>query len=164
MPGWHDTAMAEADNLAALAHHFRHWSSSPPHGSPGPLPGAWLWRWGLHRSNCCHSLLQAPSFRVYALNVGYRMSLLVLMASTPSWCLDSLVPLPDCTDPVLLHFLARGLLPIIKPSFHNTHGSSVFLVKPCLLGSSKHEPYINLHSSENPGVWPGASEKLPSLL
>ena len=83
MPGWHDAAMAEADGLAALACRFRHWSSSPPHCSSGPPPGAWLWRWGLHRSNCCHSLLQAPSFRVYALNVGYRMSLLVLMASTP---------------------------------------------------------------------------------
>ena len=100
MPGWRGAAVAEADGLGALARRFRPWSKSPPHCSPGPPPGAWLQRGGLHRSNRCHSLLQAPSFRVYALSVGYRMSLLVLVASTPELRSDVLA-----ADAQILWFL-----------------------------------------------------------
>lgn len=90
------------------------------------------------------------------------------MASTPgaavrrasSWCLrlsgsSSWIAL---TQP-WLHFLAPGLFPIIKPWFHATHGSSVFLVKPCLLGSSKHGPYISSSFFREPSGVPGASGK-----
>ena len=69
---------------------------------PRPPPAAWLRRWGLHRSNRCHSLLQAPSFRVYALNVRYRMSLPALMASTPELQSDALT-----ADARILWFLLQ---------------------------------------------------------